>query len=73
MFVWVKFESFLANKSLFLIKILSTFCLCSAGQVNSSDISVFEYEDLTFETYSKSFQESRVFFRHYAADCMPSF
>ena len=22
---------------------------------------------------SKSFQESRVFFRHYAADCMPSF
>ena len=24
-------------------------------------------------TYSKSFQESRVFFRHYAADCMPSF
>ena len=23
--------------------------------------------------YSKSFQESRVFFRHYAADCMPSF
>ena len=29
--------------------------------------------NLTFETYSKSFQESRVFFRHYAADCMPSF
>ena len=28
---------------------------------------------LIFETYSKSFQESRVFFRHYAADCMPSF
>ena len=26
-----------------------------------------------FETYSNSFQESRVFFRHYAADCMPSF
>ena len=23
--------------------------------------------------YSKSFQESRVYFRHYAADCMPSF
>ena len=23
--------------------------------------------------YSKSFQESRVFFRHYAADCMLSF
>ena len=22
---------------------------------------------------SKSFQESRVFFRHYATDCMPSF
>ena len=28
---------------------------------------------LSFQTYSKSFQESRVFFRHYAADCMPSF
>ena len=27
----------------------------------------------SFETYSKSFQESRAFFRHYAADCMPSF
>ena len=26
-----------------------------------------------FETYSKTFQESRVFFRHYAADCMHSF
>ena len=25
------------------------------------------------ETYSKSFQESRVLFRHYAADCLPSF
>ena len=28
---------------------------------------------LIFQTYSKSFQESRVFFRHYAADCMHSF
>ena len=28
---------------------------------------------LSFETDSKSFQESRVFFRHYAVDCMPSF
>ena len=28
---------------------------------------------LIFSTYSKSLQESRVFFRHYAADCMPSF
>ena len=28
---------------------------------------------LSFQTYSKSFQESRVFFRHYAADCMPIF
>ena len=28
---------------------------------------------LIIEAYSKSFQESRVFFRHYAADCMPSF
>ena len=26
----------------------------------------------SFQTYRKSFQESRVFFRHYAADCMPS-
>ena len=26
-----------------------------------------------FKVYSKSFQESRVFFRHYVADCMPSF
>ena len=26
-----------------------------------------------FQTYSKSFQESRVFFEHYSADCMPSF
>ena len=28
---------------------------------------------LIFQTYSKSFQESRVFLRHYAANCMPSF
>ena len=28
---------------------------------------------VSFEMYSKSFQESRVFFRHYVADCMPSF
>ena len=27
---------------------------------------------LSFEKYSKSFQESRVFFRHYAGDGMPS-
>ena len=27
----------------------------------------------SFQTYYKPFQESRVFFGHYAADCMPSF
>ena len=26
-----------------------------------------------FQKYSKSFQESRLFFRHYVTDCMPSF
>ena len=26
-----------------------------------------------FLTYCKPFQENRVYFRHYAADCMPSF
>ena len=28
---------------------------------------------LSFQTYCKPFQESRVYLRHYATDCMPSF
>ena len=34
---------------------------------------IIENPNFSFHTYSKSFQESRVFFRHYAADCIPSF
>ena len=26
-----------------------------------------------FQTYCKPFQESRIYFRHYAVECMPSF
>ena len=27
----------------------------------------------SFQTYCKPFQESKLYFRHYAEDCMPSF
>ena len=39
--------------------------------IKSLEIQTSSFQ--SFETYSKSIQESRVFFRYYAADCMPNF